>query len=86
MTTETAGEAVPYEYEDGRWSEFIAKLDSGERVEIGKSIYWYFLEVLPPRRMFSGGFMFCEGDDVPTKFCQVGGASPVRYFCQRGAK
>ena len=51
------------------WTALMDAIGSGKVVKIDSSIYWYFLEVLPPRKMLGGGdFVFCEGDYFPCLF------------------
>lgn len=55
------------------WKMLMAAMRSGKTVIVSDSVAWYFLEVLPPRWMPSGGaFAFCEGDDQYTVFVQMG--------------
>ena len=61
------------------WAALIVALDSGHVVRIHQSVYQYFLEVLPPLKMFSGGFVFCEGCDSPTYFINLGKEGYVAY-------
>lgn len=62
-----------------QWSAFFVAMSSGARMEISESIYWYFLEVLPPHSMgktvplksgvsITADFCFVEGADVITAF------------------
>ncbi len=68
LTAIDADEHTPEE-----WTTLIAAMGSGETVIVSGSVGWYFLEVLPPRWMPSGGaFAFCEGDDRYTVFVAVG--------------
>ena len=56
------------------WGELMEATNSGKVVKIDESIYWYFLEVLPPRKMLGrGDFVFCEGEDFPRLFCAIYG-------------
>lgn len=80
-------------YYDGHtpdeWAAFIDAMHSGDAVEIDVSMYWYWLEVLPPATMretydFPDGpvrsqFGFAEGWDYITAFWKAEG----RYFCRR---
>jgi len=45
------------------WDLLIKAMDSKERVKIPEWFYWYFLEVLPPKKMIRNGFLFAEGND-----------------------
>jgi hypothetical protein len=76
-------------YTQANWSEYIEALSKGNRLEIDSEIYWYSLEVLPPRYMRSrintvdgvevvADFGFCEGADIIVAYWQKGD----RYFCQ----
>lgn len=47
------------------------------QVEVTKSLYWHFLEVLPPRVMGTDYFIFQEGDGERLHFSQLGD----KYFC-----
>ena len=51
-----------------QWKALIEALDSGEEIQIHASVWWYFLEVLPPKYMGRGGFAFAEGDEHPRWF------------------
>jgi hypothetical protein len=76
---------------DGAWAKFITVMHSGQRFEVDREMYLYWLEVLPPawwgRTVILDGltirthFGFCEGYDVVTAFWQADG----RYFGQRTA-
>lgn len=55
------------------WKAVIDALDSGETVQVHESVWWYFLEVLPPRFMGRGGFVFAEGLEHPRWFWKLGG-------------
>lgn len=57
-------------YKPGEWKELIKAMDSGKRVLISESVYYYFLEVLPPVWMFKGGFYFAEGAEMLKRFAQ----------------
>jgi hypothetical protein len=80
-------QATVYSYDDHtqeQWAEFITAMTSGEVVEVDESMYFYWLEVLPPifmcRRMTYKprhsdqevtrvvGFGFAEGQDHITVF------------------
>lgn len=43
------------------WDNLIKRLHSGDKVEVSKAVYYYFLDLLPPIKMFDGGFLFREG-------------------------
>jgi len=47
------------------------------QVEISKSLYWYFLEVLPPRNMGHNYFIFQEGDGERLYFSECSG----KFYC-----
>jgi len=64
------------------WKKVIKAMDSGEKVKIHESIYYYFLEVLPPIKMFNGGFLFAEGSEGLRRFTNVG----KDYFVQNTEK
>ena len=61
------------------WDSMIKALCSGELVKIHKSIYWYFLEVLPPIKQFDGGFEFAEGMEHIKRFVDT----PEGYYCKQ---
>lgn len=47
------------------------------QVRVTKSLYWHFLEVLPPRAMGSNFFIFQEGDGERLHFTCYGDS----YYC-----
>jgi hypothetical protein len=56
------------------WVALMKATTSGQVVKIDQSIYEYFFEVLPPRKILGrGDFVFCEGDDFPHLFCAIYG-------------
>jgi len=55
------------------WDALMKEMDSGNKIEVHESIYNYFLEVLPPKKMFDNGFLFAEGMEEYTKFTQENG-------------
>ena len=57
------------------WAKIIAGLDSGQEVRVPDWVWEYFLEVLPPKWMGRGCFIFAEGAEPPTFF---GGSSGDR--------
>jgi len=50
------------------WDAVTKAIHSGKKVKIDESFYDYYLEVLPPRKMFNGGFVFQEGEGDKLKF------------------
>lgn len=64
------------------WKGMIKALNSGEKVKISENVYYYFLEVLPPKNMFNGGFLFAEGWENLKKFTQ----EKDEFFAQKTAK
>jgi hypothetical protein len=63
--------SVPTILPDGPepWEEKIARLHTPDQInQISEETFHYFLEVLPPRWMGGGAFVFCEG------------AEPLRLF------
>lgn len=71
------------EYGDSKpdeWYRLIDEMESGKTVKIHDSVWWYFLEVLPPRRMGHNWFVFAEGDDKPKLF---GGCSEDARWCKQ---
>lgn len=64
------------------WDKMIKALDSGEVVKIDKSVYWYFLEVLPPIKMFEHGFHFAEGMENIKEFINIGNKYSVKQLKQ----
>lgn len=57
----------PDQFKAGQWFETTEKL------------YWYFLEILPPRHHGGGAFMMCEASTctLSNAFVQIG----ERFFC-----
>jgi hypothetical protein len=66
----------------GEWSAMIRAIKTGHKIKISEDVYYYFLEVLPPREMFKGGFMFAEGYDYLERFTH----EKEGYFAQRTDK
>ena len=87
-----------YQCSDEEWKEFIAARDSGEKFEVNEEMFYYWLEVLPPRFMnkditFLPGheghpmridFGFAEGREEITVFWRS--AAGKRFFGQRTGK
>ncbi len=56
----------------------LAKLhEVSSEIEISRELYWYFLEVLPPKDVGFDFFIFQEGDDEKLYFLRYLG----RYYC-----
>ncbi len=53
------------------WKALIVAMNSGKKVLINESVYYYFLEVLPPVQMFKGGFYFAEGAESLKRFSRT---------------
>ena len=79
-----------FDYGGDDWQEFIPRMRSGHLAEITGRMFFYWLEVLPPRYMNKTvkccdgkerkvDFGFAEGYDRVTAFWQDG----ERYFCIR---
>jgi hypothetical protein len=66
------------------WQAVIDAMDSGDPLLVSDSVADYFLTVLPPRAIFGAGFIFAEGDDVPTVFLRTGRRGEP-WLVQRGA-
>lgn len=62
------------------WEQLMTAMHSGEQVRVHESIYWYFLEVLPPKYMDGNCFVFQEGEGDILLF---GGLSPATRNAQR---
>ncbi len=56
-------------------------LKNADRVAVTKSLYWYFLEVLPPRDIGYGYFVFQEGDGEKLLFTDDCDAGSDAYYC-----
>lgn len=67
------------EWDSDRAGEVLTAMDTGDVVQIHPSVFDYFLEVMPPRYMGRGMFVFCEGEDFPTLFCALYG----EHYCLR---
>lgn len=61
------------------WDAFKISMHSGFTVEVNESIYWYYLEVLPPIFQIGNHFGFAEGHEYVVHFWSVGSS----YFCRR---
>lgn len=66
------------------WQAVIDAMDSGSPLLVSDSVAEYFLAVLPPRAIFGAGFVFAEGEDVPTVFLRTGRRGEP-WLVQRGA-
>lgn len=55
-----------------QWDKLIKLMDTGEKILIDQSVYWYFLEVLPPVWQFGSGFFFAEGMEKLKRFSETG--------------
>ena len=55
----------------GGWDELMKAMHSGDLIKVDESIHDYFLEVLPPRRMGKGYFIFQEGEGDVIRFMQT---------------
>ena len=76
------------------WAEFLDRWHKGEKVEIDESMFYYWLEVLPPA--FQGrmvelvdgtkqyvSFGFVEGKDRITAFWVETQTGKTRFLCQQ---
>jgi hypothetical protein len=62
------------------WPELIQRISVPGRInEITEDVYWYFLEVLPPRLFNGNRFCFAEGDEPLRLFWRRG----RHYFCRQ---
>jgi hypothetical protein len=52
----------------GEWDCLVTAMNSGDPVLVSSSVSDYFRDVLPPWRVFAGGFAFKEGDELPKVF------------------
>lgn len=61
-------------------SDLHVAVKKTKQVEVTQSLYWYFLEVLPPREFTSESFVFQEGDGLAErlKFEKFLG----KYYCK----
>ncbi len=66
-----------------QWSAFLAAWERGEQVEISESVYWYFLEVLPPVSM-SVTVDTVSGNKICADFLQAEGVERITAFWTRG--
>ena len=57
----------------------VCNLAEGQTQEVDEAIFEYFLDVLPPRDMGRGWFMFAEGEEPLRFFWKRSG----RLFCRR---
>ena len=57
-----------------QWASLWTAFESRERLEVSRSVYWHFLEVLPPMAMSRTGFVFREGAGLTIDFWQAGDA------------
>lgn len=67
MTADTITEQPDNE----AWTDMIERIKRADAVhQISEEIYWYFLEVLPPKWQGGRGFAFCEGAEPLQLFWQ----------------
>ena len=64
------------------WKRLMNAMDSGRKVQVNKDVYFYFLEVLPPRAMYDDGFAFAEGAGPLYRFSKKDG----KFFVQKTKK
>jgi hypothetical protein len=72
-------------YSDTReaWDEFMQAMHSGEQFECDAEMYYYWLEVLPPR-YFKEPVTWPDGQTVKPKFGFVEGADYITAFWMTG--
>ncbi len=63
-----------------QWDKLIKLMDTGQKILIDKSVYWYFLEVLPPVWQFGSGFYFAEGAENLKRFCETSEGHTVQQI------
>ncbi len=84
MTTVDKSHLVYGEMTTEEWHDLLATIEATKnrdaRVKVHGSIFWYFLEVLPPRFQGCSGFVFAEGADDPTWFGEIGDDHYARRF------
>lgn len=64
------------------WDAFAQSMRSGFTVTINKSIYWNYLEALPPIFQIGKHFGFAEGYENVVHFWFVGDEETGQYFCR----
>lgn len=74
-----AGEPSYQLNDDITWSQRVSLLRSGHLIEVTVEIYWYWLEVLPPKFMGRGLFAFAEGQEALLLFLARYG----RYYARQ---
>lgn len=65
--------------EDICWGQQVSLLRSGKLIEVTHEIYWYWLEVLPPKFLSRGLFAFAEGQEALLLFLARYG----RYYARQ---
>jgi Protein of unknown function (DUF1419) len=69
---------------DEDWKSMIGRITAeGNVCEIDGETYEYFLEVLPPRWMGTGGFAFGEGSDQLRLLWTMHTQFGRQYFCRQ---
>ncbi len=63
-----------------QWEAFLAAWKRGERLKISESIYWYFLEVLPPIFYARKNVELVTGDRIVANFGFAEGAERITAF------
>jgi len=70
------------DYDDhttAEWAKFLEAYYTYDLVRVHSSVWWYFLEVLPPRWISGRAFIFAEGADEPVLFFKDGSG----HYCKR---
>lgn len=77
-----------HRYEDaapGAWDEFIQVMRSGEQFECDEDMFFYWLEVLPPRFMHKDA-TFADGSKIRASFGFAEGAELITAFWKRDGR
>jgi len=83
MSTTTAARVFRYSDPQPAWDEFIAAMRSGEQFECDEEMYYYWLEVLPPKYL-KNPVTWPDGQSVRSHFGFAEGADYIVAFWMTG--
>jgi len=64
LTSLTTGVPIAEQPDEEKWPDVIARLQvEGRIAEISEEVWYYFLEVLPPKLLRGSWFCFAEGQE-----------------------
>lgn len=72
--------------EKAAYTDFFARVDAGETVQVQPHVYEHYLDLLPPVSCWATGFLFAEGDDRDSqgkRLVYQFTKNAQGHFCQR---